>query len=294
MRLLLAALVFFGAAQEKLPSGWLDLDAGFAEAKSSGKPLLVVLRCEPCKEARAIDRVLMQREDAALAAVSDRFVRVRITQGYGLDLSLFQFDWRSAWQVMTLNADRAIYTRYGAHGDDAIGLRHSLEAALELHAAWPANRAELAGKLGAPFRWAQPQEIPALKAEGLTKPARGRDGCIHCHDILKGAEKSLAAAGEPVPLQISAPYPMPQRSGLMLSTKERALVTDVDKKSPAEKAGIREGDRLLRFGGQPVSSWADVQWVLWTAGDAAISVELDRAGSRIETTLTLPPGWRTR
>ena len=81
----------------------------------------------------------------------------------------------------------------------------------------------------------------------------------------------------------------------MLSTKERATVTDVDRHSAAEKAGLKVGDRILRFGGQPVVSWADVQWVLYSAVDSdPLKVEVDRGGERIEATLVLPPGWRTR
>jgi S1-C subfamily serine protease len=72
-------------------------------------------------------------------------------------------------------------------------------------------------------------------------------------------------------------------------------VTDIDKNSPAEKAGILEGDRILRFGGQPVLSWADVQWVLYTCSDAQpLKVEIDRGGKAVEATLVLLPGWRTR
>ncbi|MBI3854157.1 MAG: peptidase, partial [Planctomycetes bacterium] len=49
------------------------------------------------------------------------------------------------------------------------------------------------------------------------------------------------------------------------------------------------------FGGQPVVSWADVQWVLYTASDTdPVKVEVDRDGKKIETSIVLPPGWRTR
>ena len=226
----------------------------------------------------------------------DRFVCVRIVQGWGLDLSLFQFDWRQSWMVFLMNAERALYGRYDArHAEDLVGLRKALEGALELHEKWPANRAQLAGKVGPAPRWTRPEEIPSVRKKGVTRPAAGRDGCIHCHTILEETIRSHQALGEPVPERLTAPYPTPQRVGIMLSTTERATVTDVDRHSPAEKAGIRVGDRILRFGGQPVLSWADVQWVLYIAVDAdPLPVELDRGGTRIEATLHLPPGWRTR
>jgi hypothetical protein len=236
------------------------------------------------------------RQDADLAKVMDRFVCVRIVQGYGLDLSLFQFDWRATWTVFLMNAERAIYGRYDdRQADDVVGLRKALEGALELHEKWPANKAELAGKVGPAPRWKFPEEIPALQEKGTPKPVVGRDGCIHCHNVLEGTTRALRALGEPVPARLTAPYPTPQRVGIMLSTRERATVTDVDRHSPAERAGVQVGDRIVRFGGQPVVSWADVQWVLYTASDAdPIRIDLDRGGRPVEATLALPPGWRTR
>jgi hypothetical protein len=271
-----------------------DFEGGLAEARRTGKPLLVVLRCVPCRPARDVDRALSGRTDPDLARAVDRFVCVRIVQGFGLDLSIFQFDWRQTWVVFLMNADRAVYGRYDAReANDVLGLRKALEGALELHATWPANRAELEGKAGPPPRWKTPEEIPALREKGVPRAVTGRNGCIHCHNILDGAVKSLEGAKEPVPERDLAPYPVPQRVGIMLSTRERATVSSIDRNSPAEKAGLKEGDRILRFGGQPILSWADVQWVLYRAGERdSIKVELDRGGTPVEATLTLAPGWR--
>ena len=283
---------------QNLVGPWIydDVDAGFAEAKKTGKPLMVVLRCVPCKPARAVDRAVCGRQDPDLAKAMDRFVCVRVVQGHGLDLSLFQFDWRQTWVVFLMNADRAIYGRYDAReANDVLGLRKAMEGALELHEKWPANRAELAGKTGAPPRWKTPEEIPALQEKGKPRAVTGRNGCIHCHNVLEGGTKSLEALKEPVPERDLAPYPVPQRVGLMLSTKERATVSSIDRNSPAEKAGLKEGDRIVRFGGQPILSWADVQWVLYMAKDTdAIKVEVDRGGTPVEATVTLAPGWRGR
>jgi len=271
-----------------------DFDGGLAEAKRTGKPLMVVLRCVPCRPARSVDRAVCGRQDPDLAKAMDRFVCVRIVQGWGLDLRLFQFDWRQTWVVFLMNADRAIYGRYDAReANDVLGLRKAMEGALELHEKWPANQAELAAKTGPPLRWKAPEEIPALRENGVPRPVTGRAGCIHCHNVLEGGTKSLEAAKEPVPERDLAPYPVPQRVGLMLSTKERATVSSIDRNSPAEKAGIQEGDRIRRFGGQPILSWADVQWVLYQAKETdSIKVDLDRAGSPVEATLILAPGWR--
>jgi serine protease Do len=226
----------------------------------------------------------------------DRFVCVRVVQGWGLDLSLFQYDWRQTWHVFLMNADREIYGRYSAHhSDDLVALRKAMEGALELHAGYPANKGELAGKRGIALPWKRPEEMPALRDKGMSGPVTGRHGCIHCHNIQEGATKSYKALGLPLPERVSAPYPTTQRAGFMLDSAERATVTDVQAGMPAGAAGMKVGDRLLRFGGQPILSIADAQWVLWSGPDAGpVKAEVDRGGQKLEVELTLPEGWRTK
>src|SRR5262245_26303805 len=69
-----------------------DLQRGFEEARRTGKPLLVVVRCIPCEACRGFDEQVAGF-DSRVERLLDRFVRVRIPQANGLDLSLFQFDY---------------------------------------------------------------------------------------------------------------------------------------------------------------------------------------------------------
>ena len=67
----------------------------------------------------------------------------------------------------------------------------------------------------------------------------------------------------------------------------------VDKDSPAERAGFQAGDEILRLGGQPLLSIADVQWVLHNAPAAArLPAEVRRDGKILHRTLDLREGWR--
>lgn len=142
----------------------------------------------------------------------DRFVCVRIVQGWGLDLSLFQFDWRQTWMVFLMNSEKAIYGRYDARqADDLVGLRKALEGALELHEKWPANKQELAGKVGPALRWKRPEEIPSLKEKGMTRPVTGRDGCIHCQTSWKTRAGRSRRWASPFPSGSSRPIRL--RSG---------------------------------------------------------------------------------
>src|SRR5687767_5252570 len=64
-----------------------DLPKAFAEAKETGKPLVVVLRCIPCEECVKLDDDLVD-QDERLQAALEKFVRVRVVSANGLDLSL--------------------------------------------------------------------------------------------------------------------------------------------------------------------------------------------------------------
>src|SRR5436190_5886845 len=116
-----------------------DYERGFAEAKRTGKPLLVVLRCVPCLACAGIDSaVLLQETD--LASLLDKFICVRVINANALDLSLFQFDYDLSFSTVFFNGDRTVYGRYGSwkHQRDpqdktTANFKHSLEAALQIH-----------------------------------------------------------------------------------------------------------------------------------------------------------------
>ncbi len=80
-----------------------DLPKGLVEAKSTGKPLIVILRCIPCEECVKLDDELMDN-DPQVRPLLDKFVRVRIVGTNGLDLSLFQFDTDQSFTAFLLNA----------------------------------------------------------------------------------------------------------------------------------------------------------------------------------------------
>jgi membrane-associated protease RseP (regulator of RpoE activity) len=226
----------------------------------------------------------------------DQFVCVRIVQCWGLDLTIFQFDWHRTFAVFFMNADKAVYGRYEERTPSNLdSLRKALEGALELHKGYPANKAELAGKAGTPIPWKVPEEMPSVKAKGKYREADSKGGCIHCHDVSSNLSKSYKQVGQKEPERFALSYPVPQRIGVMLDPRERALVTDVSKGWPADLAGVQVGDRIVKFGGQPILSATDVEWVIFTAPDSGkLAIELDRGGRKVESTLELAPGWRKR
>jgi S1-C subfamily serine protease len=204
-----------------------------------------------------------------------------------------------------LNADGTVYGRFGTRshrtewlGDVSIdGLAKALQAGLELHADYPKNKGELAGKRGPAPEFPVPEAFPTLK--GKYGPKLNYEGnvvqsCIHCHQIGDAQKELYRRKGEPMPDRVLFPYPHPKSQGLILDPKERATVLKVVPGSTAEKAGFRRGDKVQALDGQPLVSMADVQWVLHQAPaeGATIQVELLRDRKKVELDWELPKGWR--
>ena len=232
---------------------------------------------------------------------------MRAVQGWGIDLSLFQFHGQLTWAVFFLNPDRTIYGRYGSRapsgtsgfkGNDRFvtmeGFKKAIQGALELHAAYPANKASLAGKTGPAPIAKTPEAIPAASAWPVRR-VDGTDrnkGCVHCHEVQDWefieARKKGAVAD-----RFLWTYPMPDTLGLSLHPDERATAAGVAPGSAAAKAGFKAGDRLLALDGQPLLSIADVQWVLHQAPEpGVVKGEVERAGKKAAVSLELKAGWR--
>ncbi len=281
-----------------------DLQQGIAEARATGKPLLVTLRCIPCESCVKLDEELME-QDPALKPLLDQFVRVRLVGTNGLDLNLFQYDYDQSHTILLLNADLTIYGRYGTRSHrteweedvSLAGLAAALEGALRLHAEAPRHREALAAKRGPAPEFSTPEQYPSLAeyAPRLDYAGNVVKSCIHCHQIGDAQREVYRTAGQPIPERLLFPYPHPKVLGLILDPTQAAVVREVVASSPADTSGFRVGDELLALAGQPLLSIADVQWVLHHAGDAqSLEAQVRRGDRTLDLTLVLPAGWRRR
>ncbi len=281
-----------------------DWERGFAEAKRTGKPLLVVLRCVPCLSCAGIDaQVLLQETD--LVPLLDQFVCVRVINDNALDLSLFQFDYDLSFSTLFFNGDGTVYGRYGSwrHQKDpqdktTAGYRRALEGSLALHRDYPANKPALAGKQGGPTPFKTPLEIPALAGKypfSLAWDGKVVQSCVHCHQIGDAFRASFRDKKQPIPAEWIYPSPAPETIGLTLAADQVARVESVAPGSIAALAGVQPGDDLVRLAGQPLISLADVSWALHRAGESGpLPVQLRRGGAEKAVTLALPAGWREK
>jgi hypothetical protein len=281
-----------------------DLPRAFAEARSTGKPLLVVLRCIPCVECVKLDDDLVNQDDR-VRPLLEQFVRCRVVSTNGLDLALFQFDTDQSFAAFLLNADGTLYGRFGTRShrtywsDDVSieGLAKALRGALELHKRYPTNKAALAGKRGPAPDVPSPEKYPLLKdrfTASLNYSGEVAKSCIHCHQIGDAQRALERSRHKPLDEWTLFAYPHPKSVGLILDPKEAATVVRTEADMPAARAGFRAGDAITALAGQPLLSIADVQWVLHRADPAGTSIpaKVRRDGKTVELTLTLPPGWR--
>jgi hypothetical protein len=286
-----------------------DLPRGFAEAKRTGKPMLVVLRCIPCVECVKLDDDLVN-EDRRVRPLLDQLVRVRVVSTNGLDLAQFQFDTDQSFAAFLLNADGTVYGRFGTRShrtywsDDVSieGLAKALQGALELHQQYPMNQAALAGKRGQAPEVPSPEQLPTLRephsgnryGSKLNYEGNVVQSCIHCHQIGDARRQLLRDRRQPMPAQVLFPFPHPKSIGLILDPKEKATVVRVENGSPAEAAGFLAGDEVKMLDRQPMLSIADVQWVLHQspADGATVKAEVKRGGRVEGLTLSLPKGWK--
>ncbi|MBL9136754.1 MAG: PDZ domain-containing protein [Verrucomicrobiales bacterium] len=284
---------------------WLynEIDHGFTQAKQSGKPLLVVLRCVPCLACMGMDASVLNSKD--LAPLLDQFVCVRVINANALDLRRFQFDYDLSFSALFFHGDGTLYARFGSwrhqknsQETDTAGFRQALEGVLRLHRAYPANKAELAGKQPGPTPFESPLEIPGLVGKyGRELDWGGKvvQSCVHCHMIGDALRTHARNQGQPVPEEWIYPQPQPETIGLRLAPDRAATVAAVLPNSPAAAAGLQSGDDLLTLAGQPVVSMADVSWVLHrTANTAVLPITYLRSGTSKTARLELPAQWRYR
>jgi serine protease Do len=223
---------------------------------------------------------------------------VRQVEMKGVDLSLFQFDHDLNWAAMFINADGVVYARYGtqsAAGPDAYnsieGLARTMRRVLKLHEAYPKNADALAGKHAKAKPYKTALEMPGLpnKDQRYGKPT-ARNNCIHCHNI-HDAENIYAQESGTFTQDMLWRYPLPENIGLVIDGKDGIRVKEVTADSPAGRAGFEAGEDIVAMNGQPMTSIADIQWVLNGLPNTDTEVRVRGSASGAKT-LALAKGWK--
>lgn len=218
----------------------------------------------------------------------------------GIDLARFQFDFEQTWAVLFFAPDGYVYGRYGTRaggGEESTthlsvaGLKNAMRRVLELHERYPGNKQELMGKQPRPLPVRYPEDFPWLARRAREQDSRRN--CIHCHMVASSLIRYRWERGELREKDIFV-YPLPENIGLYMDPSDDAVVSRVRPESPADRAGIRRGDRVLRIAGEPIVSQADIQWILHQVEDGTrLPVTIARGDRITDTTVQIPTGpWR--
>jgi S1-C subfamily serine protease len=116
--------------------------------------------------------------------------------------------------------------------------------------------------------------------------------CIHCHTVGEAEMRETIAAGR-LALRDVWPFPPAQNIGLEIDAEDGLRIESVRDGSAAQRAGIEADDILERLDDQPLTSEADIQWVLHHAPDEGTLPAIVRRGEQlIEVTIDLEENWR--
>ena len=235
----------------------------------------------------------MARPPQEIAELAGRFVCARVTDMRAVDLARFRFDFDLTFAALTADADGRVYHRYGSRAarDPQSHLSMaSLAAVLRATLAEHGTRANAPPPAGADAAKASTiEELPSFRRRDAEKSI----DCVHCHTV-NDFEYGEAVASGTWKRERMWVFPDPERLGLEVERDDQQKIARVDAGSPAAKAGLKSGDRLLVAGGQSVVTRADLQWVLHQLPPTATSlaVELARGEAREKATLALETGWK--
>ena len=106
------------------------------------------------------------------------------------------------------------------------------------------------------------------------------------YDLADLSEALAAKPGQPLRLTI-------QRDDKSFETEpltvHAAIIREVRKGLPADRAGLREGDRVVAVNGQPIASATKLSETVRGSGENPVNLTLERNGNRREVALTPAP-----
>jgi serine protease Do len=202
----------------------------------------------------------------------------------GVNLELFDFDFDLTWFAFFLDSDEQVLGRFGGRLPDDIdkyksldGLRAALEAALKRHQQTPPKGQSVVKAVRTIEEYPSAARVPPKT-------------CFHCHNVYDHRREWLQSTKK-WSLDEVWVYPLPENVGWTLAVE---LGNKLDKVAgPASTAGMKPGDLLQSIDGQPVASFADVQYALHKApATGEINVKWLRDLKPMETVLKLGKDWK--
>src|SRR4051794_24283659 len=173
-----------------------DLGNAMAQAKQENRPLLVTMRCLPCKQCSAFDKGVLEG-GPQLDPLLRMFVTVRLTDAQDVDLRLLPMptfqDMDLSWWGWFLSPEGKVYGVFGGRDEvsdetriSVPALANSLKRVLAHHydprrAGWDVDGP---GPLDGPL--VTPKTLPGYASwSARGGPEAKAQACIHCHQVAE-------------------------------------------------------------------------------------------------------------
>jgi|GEM_PF-300112 len=305
--------IFEATPQAEIPAKlpallWRDnLSDALAEAKKANRPLLVTIRCLPCKQCSGFDETVFEAQ-GELRDTLQQFVTVRITNMKDLDKRVLPYhthqDLDVSWWGYFLSPEGGLYGVYGgidAEGDttriSGDSLKNAMDRVLNFHyddrrATWNADpQAPDLSADEAPTPLTEDGYESFIKRDHMVEASKE---CLHCHHVAEILRQPEVDAGKFDKSEDFYVWPYPENLGLTLDRDHGLKVNEVEDKSPADKAGLKKGDVVMLAQDTMLFSQTDLRQVLQNLEGDKPKLELGvlRNGGYKSFTLKLKEGWR--
>jgi len=206
----------------------------------------------------------------------------------GVDLNVFRFNYDLTLAVLLMHADGTIYTNYsGRDATDASSHQSTSSLARVLRETFKVHQRYSKSPAPPPVQPAKTVEkLPWFQNHKQPK-------CFHCHNI-HDAFQWQGRTTKTWSDQDQYTWPDPDQIGLRLDREGQVVAAAVRKDSPAARAGLRKGDRVVSVNRQPTRAFGDVQVALnavpW--GKARVPVVWMRGAKKHAAVLELPQSWK--
>lgn len=212
----------------------------------------------------------------------------------GVNLSLYRFDYDLTFAALLMNADGTIYHTYGGRDwTDPLShlavtfLARLLEETLAEHAEYE--------RAPRPPRLAKRRTVEQIPKWARRIKRGKRPDCFHCHMIHEGEIEHLKERRKWTRDRAWL-WPDPVEVGLRLEQADQTRIKTVVPGSPAEQAGLRAGDRLVRLAEIRPRTFGDVQRVLHDTPNRTTTIRIGWAsgdsGDEFDGLLKLGRGWK--
>lgn len=231
------------------------------------------------------------RPTADFLRLTRDFVCVRVLDMAQVDLSRYEFDFDLTFSILLMNADGTTYHRFGGRDHTGPLSWMSLPALTRVMRITLAEHAFYQMKPAPPKL--QPRKTIMDVAPFKERTKEKKLECVHCHSIQPALREEAREKKSWQPDDIWI-YPTPDQIGIALHEVHQRRITAVFPTSPAEAAGLKMSDEILKIGTTPIASFADVQAALHKAskGDVELDVEFKRRNAKKQVKLKLSKGWK--